>query len=83
MYAGGIEGSNNTEFYLYTTQNWWGISPFSFSIYYAEEIAINSGGNINFSYASKTYGLRPSVSLASTSTITQGDGTATNPYVVE
>ena len=81
MYAGGRNISSNSTFYLFTYQSLWLSCPkdinFSFFAvsYYNFSLTINSLANV--------YGLRLSVSLASTSTITQGDGTATNPYVVE
>ena len=87
MYAGGKESTSNAALYLYTNQYWWGGSPYYFELGSVGENYISFNGSIFMESVTDIYsytpGLRPVVSLIPTSTITQGDGTATNPYVVE
>ena len=78
----------NTAFYLYTNQSWWGMTPDYFKMtayrkYLPYGSILYDEGQASYATTDSKNGLRPSVSLAPTSTITQGDGTATNPYVVE
>ena len=83
MYAGGKRLTGNSTYYLYTNQNWWLSSPDTIiNNYVATEYYLGHNGGIAGNTNDVGYGLRPSVSLASTSTITQGDGTATNPYII-
>ncbi len=82
--AGGKYGANNSTYYLYTNQNWWSWSPDYFSNGNALEFVANSMGNLNSNYVNYVSGVRPAVSLKpGTKFSSGGDGTSTNPYVVE
>ena len=87
MYAGGKESTSNAALYLYTNQYWWGGSPYYFELGSVSENYISFNGSIFMESVNDIYsytpGLRPVISLIPTSIVTQGDGTATNPYVVE
>ena len=83
MYAGGHGGSNNNSYYLYTNQACWAFSPVIFSTNSANEIRVYSEGSILYSSAHAAYGLRPVISLKSTNVVSSGDGTSTNPYVIQ
>ena len=81
--AGGKGSTTNSTYYLYTNQNYWAGSPDYFGIDDANEFRVSSAGvlnNINVLFA---YGVRPSVSLKPGTVLTGGDGTVSNPYVVE
>ena len=83
--AGGQDYNNvsqsNTDFYLYTNQSWYSMSPSDFST----EIfvyAVSSPGGLGSSIVSgDTLGVRPSISLKSDVKIAAGgDGTVVSPY---
>jgi len=82
--AGGLNGSNNSDYYLYTGQNYWALSPYEFSGSGAYGFYVDSGGYLRNYYVDYTIGVRPVVSLAaSTPFASGGDGSETAPYVVE
>ena len=88
-FAGGryyaSDGSaNNTTFYLYTGGHHWLLSPCSFNTLgsLSDVWSVRASGYLNSAYVTDTLGVRPSVSLKSTTTITKGDGTIDNPYIV-
>ena len=85
MYAGGRGGStSNSTYYLYTNQAYWSFSPYCFGNNYASEFLVVSTGSFSYNDVSNTRGVRPVVSLTSTSAVVSGgDGTSTNPYVIE
>ena len=83
-FAGSMYGAYNRSIYLQenTGGNFWcSLSPF---IYYtnAQVWAVSNGsitsGNVNINF-----GVRPSISLVSDSTISGGTGTSEDPYVVD
>ncbi len=84
MYAGGSEHLNKT-YYLYTNQYYLSISPswFYFFMDNAHEITAQANGSIYYGGVANDYGLRPVVSLSKNTSVTSGDGTANNPYVIE
>ena len=83
MYAGGSGSTSNSTYYLYTNQAYWAASPNHFNYSYANEILVHSRGYISNSYVNATVGVRPVVSLTSTSAVvSSGDGTSSNPYVI-
>ena len=94
-FAGGVLSSfshANTTYYLYANTNsaWWTMTPHH-SLYYSENsttytygIYVDSGGQMHESLLYNGYGVRPAVSLLSSTEIKSGGtGTATNPYVVK
>ena len=88
-YAGGVDSSVNNSFYLYTGELSWtmtpfvthtggGITPRMFYISNTGRITYNlivSGGGQDFA-------VRPVINLRADVTISSGDGTASNPYVI-
>ena len=87
MYAGGRSGTGNSTYYLYTNQDFCSGSPehFNYSYKDAAVIFINNYGSINVGHMNvhHSYGLRPVISLKSSSIVeASGDGTANNPYVI-
>ena len=83
-FAGSIAYTYNRSTYLQEntgTTWWWSLSPVYFGGRVAGVWRVSSGflnyGNVNYNY-----GLRPVISLISSTNVT-GDGTSENPYVVE
>ena len=81
--AGGMGGKKNSNYYLYTGQYYWTMSPnhYQGSGNDARVFNIYSDGSINNSSVINNRGVRPVLSLKS-SVILTGNGTMTNPYIV-
>ena len=83
MLAGGGY-SINKNYYLSTGQSYWLLSPSDFSYYnHAEGFSVESFGILVISDVNNSDGVRPSVSLAPGTRITEGTGTVNSPYVIE
>jgi hypothetical protein len=81
--AGGSTSSNNL-YYLYTGSDYWTASVDFFYSPYAYEFNFGSdGGLVNGDVKSFIFGDRPVINLNSNVIYSQGDGTSTNPFVVE
>ena len=82
--AGGLYNSVNTQFYLYTGQTYWLLSPYYFHSTHAAayEWRVTSAGTLSTIWVTIVYGVRPVVNLSADILISGGDGTANNPYVV-
>lgn len=83
--AGGLGGTNNTNYYLYTNQNYWAISPAYFTdVEGANMFGVGINGDVGSTYVNNySLGIRPVINLKSSVTISEGNGTNDNPYVVE
>ena len=81
--AGGVYGSINSSYYLYTSSFYWSGSPGSFSgdISSARGFAVVPIGSFDADRVDGTDGVRPVVSLSSKAKLS-GGGTYTNPYTV-
>ena len=76
-----LEISNN-EYYLYTNQHSWSLSPIHFySSSTADEFCINSSGSIDNDFVSIIGGIRPVINLSKNIKLS-GDGTWNNVYTV-
>jgi len=88
-FAGSCYGSScaNSTYYLYknaSSDNWWTASPMGIDGSNAYEWYVHSAGNLYGNYVNDSYGLRPVVSLKSTTTIVSGGvGSQGSPYVVQ
>ena len=81
-FAGG-KNENNTSYYLYNGQNYWTMSPYSWSGSNAGVFVVGSDGYLGWNGVGNTFGLRPVINLkADTLFATGGTGTQSNPYVV-
>ena len=82
--AGGYYNSVNTQYYLYTGQTYWTLSPSYFASSRAVAYAwrVSSSGFLDANWSSYGFGVRPVVNLSADVLISGGDGTAVNPYVV-
>ena len=81
-YAGGVYGTNNTSYYLYTGQYYWTLSPSWFINGWADVFRVRSNGYLNSNNVNNTYGVRPVINLKANVTITGGSGSSSNPYVI-
>ena len=84
-YAGGKQGSDNKEYYLYTGDYYWLGSPSNFlswdagaSSYYV----IPSGMLNLWGWPTSLIGVRPIINLKTNTQITEGNGTVANPYII-
>ncbi len=84
IYAGGARMVNNNEYYLYTGNRYWTMTPFYFlnASSGAYNWGIYSLGDSRYGTVNNSFGVRPVINLKSTVVISQGDGTANNPYIV-
>ena len=84
-YAGYAYAKNNTTTYLQenaTDTYWWSLSPFIFDGYIARVWGVRgSNGNFGGNFVDNTFGVRPSISLKSTTNVT-GEGTSSTPYII-
>jgi len=80
--AGGVYGASNSDYYLYTKQEYWALSPYYFDSSVANEFGVGSGGYLFYFYVNNPRGVRPVVSLAAGTEIT-GIGTEASPFEVK
>ncbi len=81
--AGASSGSNISQ-YLYTGQEYWLGSPYSFHTNGIDFWRVSSSGLIGTADVYQTKkGVRPVISLKPKSIIAQGDGTSASPYQIE
>ena len=84
-FAGSISGYYNRSTYLQEntgTTWWWSLSPNIFIGGYAIVWYVHSGYLNNNYFVYSNFGLRPAISLISSTSVT-GNGTSDNPYVVK
>ena len=84
VFAGSISGNNNRSTYLQEntgTTWWWSLSPDYFYGGVAGVWDVFSG-NLSINNVDYGSGLRPAISLISSTNVT-GDGTSENPFIVE
>ena len=83
-FAGSISGYYNRSTYLQENTGtiwWWSLSPYIFDGDYAFVWRVGSG-RLDYDYVYGYDGLRPAISLISSTSVT-GNGTSDNPYVVK
>ena len=82
-YAGGVYLTANRVYYLYNSQNYWTISPSSYRNDSAYAFSVNSTGYFIGISTSASYGVRPVINLRADTTFSSGNGTSSNPYIVQ
>ena len=81
--AGAKWNTAHSNFYLYTGQHCWALSPYNFGNNVAGGFRLDSVGYLISSNDTYSLGVRPAVSLKSGVDYTSGSGTTENPYVIE
>ena len=81
-YAGGVNGSSNQSYYLYTDQYYWTMSPFSFSGSAARMFRVTEIGYLDYDIVDDSIGVRPVINLKANVQITGGNGSSSSPYVI-
>ena len=82
-YAGGVYGSTNASFYLYTGERYmWSLSPSSLSVSSASEFDLVSTGAFSISGVINAHGLRPVISLKYGTVVSGGNGSSNSPFTV-
>ena len=83
VFACGGNGKIEESCYLYTGQSYWTMSPVNTSSRGVSSVYnLLSNGLLNSTLVSGVNGVRPVVNLKADVTISSGDGTASNPYVI-
>lgn len=80
--AGAKWQTSHSNFYLYTGQSWWALSPTYFTSNNAHEFPLDSAGYLNSNTVRYSLGVRPSISLKKEIDYISGDGTVNNPYII-
>ena len=78
--AGGVYGTSNSSYYLYTNQKYWSESP-SYSDLGNVVFIVNSSGSLDNTQVAVNYGVRPVISLSSKAKLS-GSGTYDDVYTV-
>jgi len=83
--AGGVYGSSNSsrDYYLYTGETFWSLSPYRFDGSMVTGFVQSSVGYMDGYDVLKSRGIRPVISLISETKFSTGNGTETNPFIVE
>ena len=72
-----------TETYLKANSKMFLMSPYYISDDHIRMFAVDTNGSLDDVYASSDYGIRPAIVLKDIFTISSGDGTPENPYLLE
>ncbi|MBQ4262978.1 MAG: hypothetical protein IJB83_01880 [Bacilli bacterium] len=76
--------SSNSTYYLYTSGKYWTTSPFYWPGYSAGVFCVDFTGALVNDFVNTSHGLLPVISLkAETMVSAEGDGSYTNPFVVD
>ena len=80
--AGGINGSANTLYYLYSGNTYWTMSPSDFGNWLdANEVCVSSSGELSRGSVN-WYGVRPVINIDPSKITFSGNGTMQDPYVI-
>ena len=90
VYAGGLYGTGADTWYSLNSENtilndwWWLLSPSSFTSLGTGAFGINMDGGLGGNAMNvKTASVRPVISIRGDNLYKSGDGSASNPYVIE
>ena len=82
-YAGGVVETSNQNYYLYTGQNYWTMSPNIFSSNgHASVFRVYSNGQLGGNWVNSAFGVRSVVNLKADTQFSSGNGTSETPFVV-
>ena len=79
--AGGYQAVNKN-YYLYTGNLYWTMSPGAFDGYATTMFDVDSVGRLDGYSVEVTYGVRPVINLKANTLINSGTGTALDPFVI-
>ncbi len=79
--AGGKWNTANSTYYLYNGNHYWTMSPYIYPD--AAVFAVNSDASLDYWRVNHAWGLRPVINLRSDVTFSSGNGTQSNPYIVQ
>jgi len=82
LYAGGVDGKTNSNYYLRIAQDFWTMSPLRFTGSVVTVWSVNSDGSLGWYDYGPGDWWRPVINLSSGASITSGDGTSGKPYVI-
>ena len=83
LMSGGINGSANTLYYLYSGQNYWTMSPsYSDNWFYVLVANVTSSGVLAHYSTWDVYGVRPVINIDPSKIEFSGNGTMQDPYVL-
>ena len=82
MYAGGLGGTDNNTYYLYTNLPYWTNSP-SYIDNFSHSIYVSSSGGVYSNNNDSTIGVRPVISVSPSNIFISGNGTRTDPYYLD
>ena len=80
--AGGVMGTSNSSYYLNTGKWYWALSASGWGGG-AYGFGVDSNGSLDDNDVDASDGARPVVSLRTSTLVTSGSGTETDPYVIE
>ncbi len=81
VYAGGLGEKENSNYYLYSGQTYWTMSPRSFGLSHSYVFLVESDGSFGARNVDFPYGVRPVINLRADLELT-GTGTMNDPYQV-
>ncbi len=83
--AGGFGGTVSTNYWLYTGQNYWTMSPFWYDTNVNEAAAfhVHYDGNLRTWGVYSTFGVRPVINLNADIEFSGGTGKSDNPFIVK
>lgn len=84
-FAGGKNSSMNHKYYLNIGQNYWTMSPSSFSSYHARASIwfVSATGNLTSNSSATSLGIRPVINLSKDVLYAGGIGTEEEPYTIK
>ena len=83
-FAGGVWGTTNEDYYLYTGERYWTITPVEFNFNNTEaHVFIEYTQGISSLRVIWSRGIRPVINLKADVTISSGNGTASQPFTIE
>ena len=79
--AGGAYARINRDYYLYTVEQYWTMSPANYDSGTASMFYVHANSTLNTGVVNDEIGIRPVINLKADTTTT-GTGTSTDPFVV-
>lgn len=78
-FAGGLWGTTNSSYYLYTEQYYWTMTPYWYNNNLAQLFGVYSGGYLAAPHVVSAWGVRPVINLKGDIQLI-GSGTSVDPY---